>query len=112
MMNPRDVEHIALLARIALTEKERDRMGRELSAILVPVPTPGFVQEPPYDKVGWHTSDTHPLTLTDVRVHEDFAPPRPDAPDAAACLPRKEVLAQAPEADETSFLVPPVVDTR
>jgi Asp-tRNA(Asn)/Glu-tRNA(Gln) amidotransferase C subunit len=34
MMNPRDVEHIALLARIALTEAERDRMGKELSAIL------------------------------------------------------------------------------
>jgi short/branched chain acyl-CoA dehydrogenase len=43
---------------------------KELSAILVPVPTPGFVQEPSYDKVGWHTSDTHPLTLTDVRVPE------------------------------------------
>ncbi|MEO7016505.1 MAG: acyl-CoA dehydrogenase family protein [Leifsonia sp.] len=43
---------------------------KELSAILVPVPTPGFVQEPAYDKVGWHTSDTHPLTLTDVRVPE------------------------------------------
>jgi alkylation response protein AidB-like acyl-CoA dehydrogenase len=23
-----------------------------------------------YDKVGWHTSDTHPLTLTDVHVPE------------------------------------------
>lgn len=43
---------------------------KELTAILVPVPTPGFVQEPAYDKVGWHTSDTHPLTLTDVRVPE------------------------------------------
>ncbi|GAA1445524.1 acyl-CoA dehydrogenase family protein [Leifsonia poae] len=43
---------------------------KELSAILVPVPTPGFVALPAYDKVGWHTSDTHPLTLTDVRVPE------------------------------------------
>ncbi|WP_223690927.1 acyl-CoA dehydrogenase family protein [Leifsonia poae] len=43
---------------------------KELSAILVPVPTPGFVQGPAYDKVGWHTSDTHPLTLTDVHVPE------------------------------------------
>ncbi|HEV7183988.1 MAG TPA: acyl-CoA dehydrogenase family protein [Leifsonia sp.] len=45
-------------------------LKKELSAILVPVPTTGFVQEPAYDKVGWHTSDTHPLTLTDVRVPE------------------------------------------
>jgi alkylation response protein AidB-like acyl-CoA dehydrogenase len=41
---------------------------KELTAILVPLPAKGFVQEAPYDKVGWHTSDTHPLTLTDVRV--------------------------------------------
>jgi short/branched chain acyl-CoA dehydrogenase len=43
---------------------------KELSAILVPVPTTGFVQLPAYDKVGWHTSDTHPLLLEDVRVPE------------------------------------------
>ena len=35
----------------------------ELSAILVPSGTPGFTVEPAYDKVGWHTSDTHPLTF-------------------------------------------------
>jgi aspartyl-tRNA(Asn)/glutamyl-tRNA(Gln) amidotransferase subunit C len=98
MMNPRDVEHIALLARIALTEAERDRMGKELSAILEYVKT--------LDALGLENET--PLS----HVHEDFAPPRPDTPDAAACLPRAEVLAQAPEADATSFLVPPVVDTR
>lgn len=43
---------------------------REISAILVPVPTPGFVAEPAYDKVGWNASDTHPLSFTDVRVPE------------------------------------------
>jgi len=41
---------------------------REISSILVPVPTPGFVAEPAYDKVGWNASDTHPLSFTDVRV--------------------------------------------
>jgi short/branched chain acyl-CoA dehydrogenase len=45
-------------------------LKKELSAILVPSGTPGFTVEPAYDKVGWHTSDTHPLTLTDVRVPE------------------------------------------
>lgn len=43
---------------------------KELTAILVPSGTPGFTVEPAYDKVGWHTSDTHPLTLVDVRVPE------------------------------------------
>ncbi|ACZ31120.1 acyl-CoA dehydrogenase domain protein [Xylanimonas cellulosilytica DSM 15894] len=40
----------------------------ELSAILVPAGTPGFVVGPSYDKVGWHASDTHPLMLNGVRV--------------------------------------------
>ena len=43
---------------------------KELTAILVPSGTPGFTVGPAYDKVGWHTSDTHPLTLRDVRVPE------------------------------------------
>ena len=43
---------------------------KELSAILVPNGTPGFTVEPSYDKVGWHTSDTHPLTFSNVRVPE------------------------------------------
>jgi short-chain 2-methylacyl-CoA dehydrogenase len=43
---------------------------KEISSILVPVPTPGFTVEPAYSKVGWHASDTHPLTFDDVRVPE------------------------------------------
>ena len=41
---------------------------REISAIMVPVPTAGFTAEPAYDKVGWNASDTHPLSFDDVRV--------------------------------------------
>ena len=43
---------------------------KEISSLLVPVPTAGFTAEPPYNKVGWHASDTHPLTFDDVRVPE------------------------------------------
>jgi short-chain 2-methylacyl-CoA dehydrogenase len=43
----------------------------EISTLIVPTGTPGFIAEPPYDKLGWHASDTHPLTLTDVRVGAD-----------------------------------------
>ncbi len=42
--------------------------SKELSTIIVPNGTPGFVVEPSYYKVGWHASDTHPLSFTDVRV--------------------------------------------
>ena len=58
-----------LVTVTAVTGTVGDR--REISAILIPVPTPGFTVEPAYDKVGWNASDTHPLSLTDVRVPEE-----------------------------------------
>jgi alkylation response protein AidB-like acyl-CoA dehydrogenase len=42
----------------------------EISTIIIPNGTPGFTPEPAYDKVGWNSSDTHPLTFEDVRVPE------------------------------------------
>src|SRR5206468_7288038 len=43
----------------------------EISTIIVPSGTPGFTVEPPYDKLGWHISDTHGLTFDDCRVPEE-----------------------------------------
>ncbi len=40
----------------------------EISSIIVPAGTPGLIVEPAYDKLGWHASDTHGLTLVDCRV--------------------------------------------
>jgi butyryl-CoA dehydrogenase len=37
----------------------------------VPAGSHGFLVGPSYLKLGWHASDTHPLTFTDVRVPED-----------------------------------------
>jgi short-chain 2-methylacyl-CoA dehydrogenase len=42
----------------------------EISSIIIPAGTPGFTAEPAYDKLGWHASDTHPLSFDDVRVPE------------------------------------------
>jgi len=44
---------------------------KQISSFLVPVPTPGFTAQPAYHKVGWHASDTHPLSFEDVRVPEE-----------------------------------------
>lgn len=44
--------------------------GKEVSTIIVPNGTPGFTVGPGYDKVGWHASDTHPLTFDGARVPE------------------------------------------
>lgn len=41
---------------------------KEISTIIVPAGTPGFTVGAPYDKVGWHASDTHPLTFEGARV--------------------------------------------
>jgi len=43
----------------------------EISALIVPADAPGLTAEPAYDKLGWHASDTHPLTLEDVHVPEE-----------------------------------------
>src|SRR6478672_750572 len=42
----------------------------EISTIIVPADTPGFTAEKAYDKLGWHASDTHPLSFEDCRVPE------------------------------------------
>ena len=36
----------------------------------MPSGTPGFTAEKAYDKLGWHASDTHPLSFEDCRVPE------------------------------------------
>jgi alkylation response protein AidB-like acyl-CoA dehydrogenase len=64
----------SLVSVLAVTGKLKRKDGstkKELTAIIVPSGTPGFTVEPSYDKVGWHTSDTHPLTFEGVRVPVD-----------------------------------------
>ncbi len=58
---------VSVTARTGVSDSGRP----EISAIIVPAGTPGFVAEPAYDKLGWHISDTHPLTFTDCRVPSD-----------------------------------------
>jgi alkylation response protein AidB-like acyl-CoA dehydrogenase len=43
----------------------------EISSIIIPSHTPGLTVEPPYDKLGWHISDTHGLSFNDCRVPEE-----------------------------------------
>jgi alkylation response protein AidB-like acyl-CoA dehydrogenase len=53
-----------------VTVTARTGEDNEISTIIVPSGTPGFVVEPAYDKLGWHISDTHGLTFDDCRVPE------------------------------------------
>jgi short-chain 2-methylacyl-CoA dehydrogenase len=43
----------------------------EISNIMVENGTPGYNVEPPYRKMGWNASDTHPLAFDDCRVPEE-----------------------------------------
>jgi short/branched chain acyl-CoA dehydrogenase len=43
----------------------------EISNLLVPNGTPGYVVGEPYRKMGWNASDTRPLTFEDCRVPEE-----------------------------------------
>jgi len=44
---------------------------REISNIVVENGTPGYEQGEPYRKMGWHASDTRPLSFSDCRVPEE-----------------------------------------
>lgn len=90
-----DVEHIALLARLHLTEDEKKRYLAQLSNILDHI---SKLQE-------LDTSTVQPMSSVVVeqsRLREDVpAPP----------MPRDDLLRNAPKADEDQFRVPPILDS-
>jgi len=61
---------ITSLVTVTARTGELESGRPEISTIIVPTGTPGFVVEPAYHKLGWHISDTHPLTFIDCRVPE------------------------------------------
>jgi short/branched chain acyl-CoA dehydrogenase len=50
---------------VCITARTRDD---EISNLIVANGTPGYEQGEPYRKMGWHASDTRPLTFEDCRV--------------------------------------------
>ena len=63
---------VTVTAKTGVSTSSTDGADKaEISTIIVPSDTPGFVAEPAYDKLGWHASDTHPLSFSDVHVPEE-----------------------------------------
>lgn len=90
-----DVEHIALLARLHLTDEEKERYREQLSNILDHI---SKLQE-------LDTSQVQPMSSVVVeqsRLREDVAGP---------AMPRQDLLRNAPDAADDQFRVPPVLDT-
>src|SRR5437879_12269003 len=88
-----DVEHVARLARLALTEDEVEALTHELGAILdhaAEVSALETADVPP---------TAHPLPLVNIL--------RPD--QARPGGPRHEVLAEAPETEDGRFRVPRIL---
>src|SRR6202022_868988 len=50
---------------------ERSPGRPEVSTFIVPVDAPGFAPQRPYEKMGWHASDTRELAYQDCRVLEE-----------------------------------------
>ncbi|MEJ5313776.1 MULTISPECIES: Asp-tRNA(Asn)/Glu-tRNA(Gln) amidotransferase subunit GatC [Anaerolinea] len=89
-----EVEHIARLARLELSEEEKIRFREQLSAIL---DYAARLQE----------VDTRNISPTAWTVNVQ-APLREDVP--AQGLPTSEVLSNAPQVQDNQFRVPPVLE--
>lgn len=89
-----DVRHVAMLARLALTDEEIAQLAPQLAEILEYADQVGEVAAADV------APSTHPYPLVNVT--------RPDEPRPS--LPREQVLAGAPEVDEHRFAVPRIVD--
>lgn len=88
-----DVEHIAALARLALTDGEIDKLTVELGRILEHA-----------DKISeLDTADVEPSAHA-VKVTNVLRPDR-----IGAELPRDDVLANAPDRENDAFGVPKIV---
>jgi short-chain 2-methylacyl-CoA dehydrogenase len=58
-------------SRPEATTNQQAARRHEVTTFIVPVDAPGFAAQAPYDKMGWHASDTRELTYQDCRVPED-----------------------------------------
>ena len=90
-----EVEHVALLARLRLTEDEKRRLTEDLNVILT-----HFEILQQLDTEGVPPT-AHALQLRNV-LREDVSRPS---------LSREEFLREAPEARDEFFVVPRVVET-
>ena len=89
-----DIEHVARLARLELTEEEKERMRAQLGLILEHAAKVGEVA----------TADVVPTASAIPRSNVL----RPDEPHPS--LTAEAVLSNAPEAEEGRFKVPRIVE--
>jgi aspartyl-tRNA(Asn)/glutamyl-tRNA(Gln) amidotransferase subunit C len=89
-----DIEHIALLARLSLTEEEKDLFGSQLSSIL------GYMEKLNELDTKDIQPTSHVLPLNNVM--------RDDAP--VPSIPREAALINSPSHTEKFFRVPKIIE--
>lgn len=99
-----DVERVAELANLQLTEAEAPRMQRDLNAILGYIATLNELDTAsvlPMAQVGELLGSTEATNATGAELRADTVRPS---------VERKDVMAQAPESDGRFFKVPKVIE--
>lgn len=94
MITPEDVEHVARLARLALTDAEKRRIREELASILAYVDTLRSL-----DTAGVEPT-AHVVPLVNVMREDEPGP----------CLPADAALGGAPDRSDAFFRVPRILE--
>ncbi len=89
-----DIEHVARLARLALSDEEKERLRAQLGLILEHAAKVGEVATEDVPPTAWAIPRANVL--------------RPDEPRPS--LTAEEVLANAPEVEDGRFRVPRIVE--
>jgi aspartyl-tRNA(Asn)/glutamyl-tRNA(Gln) amidotransferase subunit C len=92
----KDVDAIAMLARLELSDDEADRLCRELTAILQHMDRLAAVDTEGVEPM------THAVPMA-LRLRDD---------EVAPSLPVEQVLGQAPERDDDGFRVPAIIESQ
>jgi aspartyl-tRNA(Asn)/glutamyl-tRNA(Gln) amidotransferase subunit C len=94
MISREEVEHVARLARLALSDAEKDRMGAELSAILTYIDTLKALETESVEPT------SHAVPLVNVMRDDETRP----------CVPLEDMLANAPDRVGDLFRVPRIIE--
>ena len=94
MIERKDVEHVARLARLALTDAELERMREQLNGILAYIEK---LNELDTEEVA---PTSHAVPMLNVMRDDEAGP----------CLPRDEALANAPDRAGEFFRVPRIIE--
>jgi len=93
-VSPQEVEHVARLARLALTDEEKDRFTRQLNDVLE------YMRKLNELDTSGVEPTTHVLPVSNVMREDAARPP----------WPLEETLRNSPEEEDGQYRVPPVLD--